>query len=98
MSCHRNLATLPSYLEKNEDMSEIVPLPITAKKMPQQSQDIDMHTILQSIMNVTLTLEEILRCKPKLWTQIHIWLKQEAKKDTKYEDLRMEVEETPREL
>ena len=37
-----------------------------------------------------LTLEEILRCKPELWTQIHTWLKEEGRKG----NLERNIEET----
>ena len=63
-------------------------------KLPQQEQDIEMHRILQSTMNVSLTLEKMLICKPELWTQIHTWLKQEGRKG----NLESNIEENPREL
>ena len=67
--CPRTLATLPSFLGKNEDTLEIVQLLIIARKWwPQQVMGIEMHKILKSSMNITLTLEEILRCKLELWT------------------------------
>ena len=67
-------------------------------KRPQQEQDIEMHKIMQSTMIVSVTLEEILRCKPELWTQIHTWLKKEGKKGIRYKNLERKPEKTPREL
>ena len=64
------LATLPSYLGHHDLRSKIIPLPIPRELPQYDSLDSMAQRFLQQTFNVPMTLYDIKRFKPQLWSKL----------------------------